>query len=388
MKRSICFLLIGLGLLSALAFIPLQEPPANLVFSDDFEKYSNNRDIKKAYTVWEAGAILSVTLQENQAHSGKQALKVEIVSPNPKNQSISGSIFHILPKSQRNWSQGSQVRFWVNNSSTKPLLLSFNFKEEFNEYWAVANSGVFFLQSEDGALLQQEINYSNLPIPENYQGYVVIPFYSLVVPEWNTARGDSIMNLSRIESYAFAVNIGENFPSTFIIDDVEVFANDIISTLEIQGAKSIQIPPTGEHREQYTALLGSPAENTNEIVSPVWSLRQPLDPLIKIDDKGFLTIPSGAQASLITLSATYASQGKNISNEFDVVLEGNSSSAQEQIAKEKPEVMTPDGGSVNSQTSKAFETWAMENRVLFVIISIAAILLILSLLSFFQRRIK
>jgi len=46
-KRSICFLCIGLGLLSTLAFIPLQNEPESPVFFDDFEKYLNNNDIKK-----------------------------------------------------------------------------------------------------------------------------------------------------------------------------------------------------------------------------------------------------------------------------------------------------------------------------------------------------
>jgi len=387
-KRSICFLCIGLGLLSTLTFIPLQNAPESPVFFDDFEKYLNNNDIKKAYTVWEDGAVLNVTLQNTRVHSGKQALDVEIVSANPNNQSINGSIYHILPRSQRNWSQGSQIRFWVNNTSKNNLLLSFNFKEEFNEYWATNNSGVFFLQSEEGDLLQQEILYSNLPIPANYQGFVVIPFYSFTVPDWNTARGDHIMNLTRVESYAIAVNIGENYPSIFTIDDIEVLAFDEMKTLEIQGVKSILVPPSGEHREQYTAFLSSLVNNTSEKVSAIWSLRQPYDPLIKIDDKGTLTIPTGIQSSSVILAATYISQEIKITKEFTIVLDNGQSSPEEQIAQETFDEPTQVVDSTDYQSLKAFETWATENRVLFVIISISVILLILSLLSLFQRKIK
>ena len=105
------------------------------------------------------------------------------------------------PYSQRNWSDGTGVRFWVINLNTEPLSLSFNFKEEFNEYWAVSGSGAYFLQGEDGSLLQQKIQYGNLQIPAIFQGFVVIPFYSFSVPEWNTALGDHVMKLARIESY-------------------------------------------------------------------------------------------------------------------------------------------------------------------------------------------
>jgi len=327
-------------------------------------------------------------MQNTHVHSGKQALDVEIVSTNPNNQSINGSIYHILPRSQRSWSQGSQIRFWVNNASENALLLSFNFKEEFNEYWTINNSGVFFLQSEEGDLLQQEILYGNLPIPANYQGFVVTPFYSFTVPDWNTARGDRIMNLARIESYAIAVNIGENSPSTFTIDDIEVLAFDEMKTLEIQGVESILVPPSGEHREQYTAFLSSLAKNTSEEVSAIWSLCQPYDPLIKIDDKGNLTIPAGIQSSSVILAATYPSQGNSITKEFTIVLDNGQSSPEEQIALETPDKPTQVVDSTDYQSSKTFETWATENRVLFVIISVSAILLILSLLSLFQRRIK
>jgi len=387
-KRSICFLCIGLGLLSTLAFIPLQNAPESPVFFDDFEEYLDNKDIKKAYIVWEDGAVLNVTLQNTLVHSGKQALDIEIISANPNNQSINGSIYHILPRSQRNWSQGSQIRFWVDNTSNNTLLLSFNFKEEFNEYWAISSNGEFFLQSEDGDLLQQEILYSNLPLPANYQGFVVIPFYSFTVPEWNTARGDHVMNLARIESYAIAVNIGENSPSTFTIDDIEVSALDEMKILEIQGPNSILVPPSGEHREQYTAFLSSLAENPSENVSAIWSLRQPYDPLIKIDGNGTLTIPAGTQSNSVILAVTFTSQEIKITKEFTIVLDNGQSPPEEQIAQETFDEPTQVAGSTDYQSSKAFETWATENRVLFVIISVSVILLILSLLSLFQRRIK
>ena len=204
------------------------------------------------------------------------------------------------------------------------LSLSFNFKEEFNEYWAVSGSGAYFLQGEDGSMLQQKIQYGNLQIPAIFQGFVVIPFYSFSVPEWNTALGDKVMKLARIESYAIAVNIGEVLPHAFQIDDIEVFARPEFKTLEIQGSDTIQIPTSGEHREQYIALLGTPSEKTSEPVKAAWTVRQPADALIKIDDSGILTIPAGAKGNSITLSATYTLPENSVSGEFKVVLAGGS----------------------------------------------------------------
>jgi hypothetical protein len=388
MKWWLIILLIALALFFVFALNPLQKSPNNFVFLDDLEKYSNDKGIQKAYTVWKDGAVLDVSLQENLVHSGEQSLGINIISPNPGEQSANGSIYHILPYSQRDWSDGTGVRFWVINLNTQPLSLSFNFKEEFNEYWAVSGDGAFFLQGEDDALLQQKIQYGNLQIPAIFQGFVVIPFYSFSVPGWNTALGDNVMNLARIESFAIAVNKGEVLPHFFQIDDIEIFTRPEIKTLEIQGSDAIQIPASGEHREQYIALLGVPSERTAEPVKATWTVRQPADALIKIDDSGILTIPAGVKGNSITLTATYALPENSVTGEFNVVLAGGSAPDAGQGAGQPSSKPITTSESTISQFSKAFEAWVMQNRVLFVVISVGTIFLFLSLLSLFQRRLK
>ena len=97
MKRWLVFLLIALALFSVLALNPLQKAPASIVFLDDLEKYASDKDIQKVYTVWKDGAVLNVSLQKDLVHSGKQSLGINIISPNPGDQSANGSVYHILP---------------------------------------------------------------------------------------------------------------------------------------------------------------------------------------------------------------------------------------------------------------------------------------------------
>ena len=388
MKRWLVLVLMALGLFSLLALNPLQKAPASIVFLDDLEKYASDKDIQKSYIVWKDGAFLAVSLQKDLVHSGGQSLGINIISPSPIGQSTNGSIYHILPYSRRNWSDGTGVRFWVINLNAQPLTLSFNFKEEFNEYWAVSSSGAYFLQGEDGSMLQQKIQYGNLQIPAIFQGFVVIPFYSFSVPEWNTALGDKVMKLARIESYAIAVNIGEVLPHAFQIDDIEVFARPEFKTLEIQGADTILVPASGEHREQYIALLGAPSEKSSEPVKAAWAVRQPADVRIKIDENGILTIPAGVKGNSLTLTATYPLPENPISGEFNVALaDGSAPDAGQVVDQPAPKRITTTASS-GSQFSKDFETWAMENRVLFVVTSVGTIFLFLSLLSLFQKRLK
>ncbi len=380
---------IGALLLFGMTFSPLQKDESTAIFQDDFEKYTIDSDVRRAYTVWEDGADMRVSLQRIPVHSGRQALGIYIASPNAHNQSENGSIYHILSYFERNWSTGSGIRFWVDNANSNPLLLSLNFKEEYNEYWAVSGEGTFFLQDENGALTQKEIEYGNLPIPPQYQGMVVVPFYSFSVPEWNTARGDEQLDLKKIESYAIAVTLDGVFPRTFSIDDIEVLAPADFKTLTIQGADSIAVPPSGEHREQFTAHLGSPVEQTSLQVHAAWALRPPYDPAITLDNNGGLTIPSGVQGESITLTATYNQADHPITDEFTVTLIGNTLSQNTPPAGSES---TPPAA-VKSETeydrfASNFEAWAAQNRPLFVLITVGVIAVFLAVLSYFQRRLK
>ncbi len=378
---------IGALLLFGMAFSPLQNVVSTAVFQDDFEKYTSDSDVRRAYTVWEDGADMRVSLQRIPVHSGRQALGIYIAAPNAHNQSENGSIYHILSYFERNWSAGSGIRFWVDNANSKPLLLSLNFKEEYNEYWAIASEGIFFLQEENGALTQKEIEYGNLPIPPQYQGMVVVPFFSFAVPEWNTARGNEQLDLAKIESYAVAVTLDGIYPRTFSIDDIEVLAPAEFKTLTIQGAASIAVPASGEHREQFTAHLGSPVEQTSLQVHAVWVLRQPYDPAITLDNNGGLTIPAGVQDESVTLTATYSQLENPITSEFVVELIGrqpqNQAAASETTVA--PQTKTQ---SAYDRFSWNFETWATQNRPLFVLITVGVIAVFLTVLSYFQRRLK
>ena len=376
---------VSIILAATMAFTSLPKESAIPVYRDDFEKYTSDRNIQKAYTVWEDGATLKVSLQKNVAHSGRQSMRVEIVSAHPTNNSINGSIYHVVPLLQRNWSRATGIRFWVDNSTEKPLLLSFNFKEEYNEYWAIAGNGNFFLQPEDSTLRQQNIEYGNLPIPAEYAGFVIVPFSNFAVPEWNTARGNKEMDLKRIESYAFAINIGTDYPRSFWIDDFEVLDQKNYETLTIQGSSRIQVPPSGEHREQYTAHIFSSATNTSIEVKPRWTVNKPADPVIRIDEVGGLFIPAGIKSDQVVLSAIYSNTDVTIIDEFVVILAGHELQSPTPITQRIPVEATPNA---YERFSSSFENWAVVNRPLFVLLIIAALVIILGLLSLFQRRIK
>jgi hypothetical protein len=386
MKKGLLQKYLGILMLIITAFTPFPQSQGNPIEIDNFEKYSSDIDIQKAYAVWNDGALLDVFIQEQ---SGDQSMRVDIISPNSVNQSTNGSIYHVLSGSLRNWSDGSAVRFWVNNSFDKPLLLSLNFKEAYNEYWAIANQGVFFLQDDEGSLLQQGIEYGNLPLKANYQGWVLIPFFSFDVPEWNTARGDRILDLARIESIAFSVNIGEDYPRSFSIDDIEILPLTDLKPLDIQGSRSIQVPASGEHHELYSAFLVSPVDDSSQPVDVLWSLADPHDGLISIDENGDLIIPAGVQEPSVTLSVTFPSMDNPITEMIKVELTGSQLTPTENAAAQSATAI-PFQPTISAydQFSQNFEVWAVQNRPLFVILSVGAVLLILIILTLLQRRLK
>jgi hypothetical protein len=273
----------------------------------------------------------------------------------------------------------------VENTNPKPLLLSINFKEEYNEYWAISGNGKFLLQAGDGILHQRNIEYGNLPIPANFKGFITVPFSNFAVPEWNTARGDKQMDLKRIESYAFAVNIGSDYPYSFWIDDFEVLAQSDYKTLTIQGSSHIPVPPSGEHREQYSALLHSSATNSSIEVKAIWAVIQPADPAIRIDEVGGLFIPAGTRRGQVNLSAIYSATDITIKDEYTVNLAGNELPSPTPVTQKMPVEPTP---SDYERFSSSFENWAVVNRPLFVLLIITALIIILILLSLFQRRMK
>ncbi len=117
------------------------------------------------------------------------------------------------------------------------------------------------VQAEDGTFTQMDCLYGNLVVPPDFTGRVIIPIGSLTVPDWNTARGDKVLQLGNIESFAIGVTLDEDYPRTFYIDSFEVLPSASIPPV-IQGPGIIQIPASGEHREKYS--LTAPSVETNE----------------------------------------------------------------------------------------------------------------------------
>jgi hypothetical protein len=370
--------------------IPTATSSATSVFIDDFEKYRSDKMLQKAYQVWQDGAFITTALEETNTNSGSKAIRVEAVSPNPQTNTKNGSIFRALPFSFRDWSTATGVRFWVKNTSKEPLLLSFNFKESFNEYWAIANSGIFFLESEPNNILKRDIEYGNLIIPGQYAGHVMVPFSSFSVPSWDTARGDKVMNLSQIESFAFGITIEKEWPIIFYLDDIEAIARSDYKYLKIEGLDTIQIPASGELHEQFKAYQVDPQTNASQIVEADWKLLGENNNGVAVDIQGWLIIPSKLPESSVHLMAIYSTPKGNMLAEHnvDLVSSGITSVSSSEANQEKVVATFPINETAYDRFSRSFEKWASEKRPLFVVISVGAILFFLLLLSNFQKKIK
>ncbi|MFZ5973921.1 MAG: hypothetical protein ACOYU3_00740 [Bacillota bacterium] len=172
-----------------------------------------------SYSVWQEGAQMQ--LAQDGTHNGNTTLRADLIAPNGTTGTKSGSFYHILPENKRDWSQTECIKFWLKNASAQNLLLNFSFKEAASEDWGLGDAGTYFLQDADGMFYKSEYQYCNLEIPAQYEGYVIIPFSSLVVPGWSTAKGDHKQVLSNIETYAFGAQYSGT-PQTFYLDDITV----------------------------------------------------------------------------------------------------------------------------------------------------------------------
>lgn len=359
----------------------------NSVFFDDYENQISNRTITRTYPVWENGANLKVFLETENVFSGHKALGIQIISANPSNGSIHGSIYHSIPGMYNSWENGSAVRFWISNPSDRPIPVTFNFKEKFREYWSVADSGLFYLQNNN-VITQLNISYSNLLIPGGFSGHVVIPFKSFAVPAWNTGQTNNILDLGNIESYAFGVTVDQTSPRTIYLDDFEVMGETEFYNLEIQGVNRIQIPPSGQHVEQYNTTLAELGKPGAEFVDVEWSILDPFDPLLQIDSKGTLIIPADSTAGDVVLIAKYTKENHILSAQHVVTLLGKTSTdAVKPLAAEETTPVVIQKSSYD-EFSARFDQWTTNNRSLFVAISVLAVVVFLFLLSTIQRKLK
>jgi len=366
-------------------FTPFTIAPQNqILYRDDFEQYVTSKLVQQSYTAWEDGAKLDVQLEKDIVGDGSQSMRVDVLGPNPMDNVTSGSIYHSLPLTNRDWSHSAGVRFWINNPSTDYLWLTFNFKEAYNEYWAVNPGAPYLLLGLDASIQQFDCQYGNLVIPPNFIGRVIIPISSFTVPEWSTARGDKKLQLSAIESYALGVTLQKDYPRTFYIDTFEVLSP--AETLPvIHGVKQIEIPSSGEHLESF----GVVDITTGSTISTLWKVESPNNPDLVITGDGILTIPSTAKAGLATIYSKWSNSGDGSFISKEIKLTGGVfPQAENPEASTSSEVVRIPEKTAYDEFASDFEKWAMDYRPLFVVISVSVVVIIIFLLSRFQNKLK
>ena len=390
MSRKYTFVVLCTFIFSILitAFSPFPQSENTTLFADDFESYISSAQLNASYTVWEDGAMLRLSVEKGYINSGSQAMQVDIQGVNPNTHATSGSVYRLLQPNENDWRNGVGTRFWIYNQSKYPLSLSVNFKEKYNEFWAVADSGEFYLLTEDGNFLQQEIQYGNLVIPAFYHGYVYVPFESFVVPDWNTAIGDEIMDLSDIDSISLAMNVTVPELQRFSIDDLSVLTENNTLPPMVTGSKSILIPASGQHQEQYQVTL--PESISADVITQQWEIINQEDTRASIDENGWLTIPSNTKPAAITVLHHYIMDDQKVNTLFQVNLIDPDDGAEPtatSIVSEEVQAIQEDN-SAYQQFSDQFDQWASENRAWFVVIAISIMLILIASFSIIQNRLK
>lgn len=361
-------------------FVQFKPDQHKSLYSDDFEGYVTTKLVRHAYAVWEDGAQLEINLENKNVGDGAQALRVDVLGPNPLDNATTGSIYHSLPLNRRDWSNSAGIRFWINNPSKDNLWLTFNFKEAYNEYWSVDSGAPYLLVGSDLSVQQEECQYGDMVIPAEFTGRVVIPISSFAVPDWNTARGDRKLQLSAIESYALGVTIHNDYPQTFYFDSFEVLSPDEIIPV-IKGVRQIEIPPSGEHRETYQIINST----TGSTIPAAWKVKSSINPGLAVTGDGSLTIPSTAYAGVATLYANSTATGAETLTSLQIKLTGGAFPVQE---TQTADVVPAPTKTAYEKFAADFEKWAMEYRPLFVIISVTLVVICIFFLSRFQNRLK
>lgn len=379
--KKILIIVIELLVLSALAFTP-----AETIFSDNFEGYAIGGKFDQIYQVWEHGAVLNTTIDDQFSNSGDHSLAVEVISANPQNQSINGSLFRVLEMFQDDWSGANALRFWIHNPNEQPLLLSFNLKERYREYWAIDEEGVYYFQTSSGEIQQHSIQYNHLVIPADFKGTVILPFEFLIVPPWNTAKSNDVLELNAVESFAFSVVLGDTTPFTFYLDDIEVIRLESFPTLTVIGNENIEIPTFGEHLESFAAQLGSLDDPAEKTVDVEWTLQTPHDARISVDQDGILKVPHDSQGGTLTLLASVSLPNIKLVKSLQLTMSGGDGQAQNQVSDST--TRTGDAAKLSEfdQLSARFDIWAAQNRALFVALLLAGVMVFLSVLSIVERR--
>ena len=353
-------------------------------YLDTFEHYVTTKLVQQAYQVWEDGARLEVSLDSNKVGIGAKSLRVDVISPNPMDNVTSGSLYHSLPLNRRDWSNSSGFRFWISNPSKDSLWLTFNFKESYNEYWAVTPGAPFLINNGNSSFIQLECQYGNLVIPSEFVGWVTIPIESFSVPEWNTARGDKQLQLSSIESFALGVTVQNDYPRTFFLDNIEVLSPGFVIPV-INGVKEIEIPSSGELLNKFQ-LIDRTKGNGQSVE---WNVEASNNKDLSITQDGSLIVPSTAKAGFVTITASTISTGQtNIISEKIQITGGAFPITEDQSLDASYDIVPVPTKSEYEKFASDFEKWAMDYRPLFVIISVSLVVLFIFLLSRFQNKLK
>jgi len=314
--KKLPFLFILIFLPAVLAFNPIHEP----VFEQNFEEISHNRHLNRDFQVWENGALLELFLEKSNVNSGENGLRIVAKSSNPINQAMDGSVYQTLPSSNRNWSGAAGVQFWIKNPNPTEILITFNFKELFSEYWAVADHGIYYLSTQQGIFQQQDILYNNLPIPAYFEGFLIIPFESFSVPEWNTAISNGVMDLDKIDSYAFGIRVDNITPFSIYIDDIIILGETDFTELKITGPERILIPSSGELIETFSAAIRNQVDQIEDEDQIQWSIQKQAPEFVTLTPGGKLSIPAGTESGIVLLSAAYKTDDYQIIHEWPVLL--------------------------------------------------------------------
>lgn len=354
-------------------------------FFDNFEGYATNHLLEKSYTVWRSGADLDVSIVSSPVYSGKKAMQVKLNKPNEVNGSINGSIYHNLHISSRNWNGATAIRYWIDNPGSG-LRMNINFKEQYNEYWAIGSQGPFFLQSVSGELTQLDVYYDNIDIPSGYRGFVIVPLVSFSVPVWNTAIGNGEMELGQIESFAIGVTLPAELPQVFTVDDFEILKNYSLFEIDISGNQIISVPESGTRTESFLTKIRD--LTTGEVLpaSVSWSILESPDPAITLDAAGNLSIPNGSTTGKLTLEVVAEVAGTRIVRHFMVRVYGIAPMPSEETQTISLAPQPP--MSEYDRFSQEFEVWAVQNRTLFVIAIIAVLIVLVAFLSRIERGLK
>ncbi len=382
------FLIIVILALQIIFFSGFITRVMTTLYLDNFESYVTTQVAKRAYAVWEDGAQLEISLDEKSGENNSRGMRIDILGPNKMDGSKTGSVFHSLPLLQRNWTGASGIRFWVKNTDKSDLWLTLNFKEAYNEYWAIRHGAEYLLEADGKPLFQEECFYGNIRIPAEFTGKVIVPIESFSVPEWNTARGDEILQLNDIESYALGITLDDKYPLTFYIDTFEVFISSEPFTF-IQGVRQIQIPDSGQLNEFYKIKTTGKNEYVNGS-SVTWMVESALNTLVRIEEDGSLIIPSGSKDETITIFFNSDIPMIDQRVGYNVRLFHPENLANREINEETNNVPSAllSKTTPYDQFSQEFEAWAREYRPLFVLISVGLVLLFIFILSTFQRKLK